>query len=88
MTTTLSSTAITINVRQTTGTYAAKAHGHKPTATCTCGARQAAEALVSKLGLAPGLLQEQSNVELAYGCSRFTHPGELDTFNSEEQSHG
>lgn len=67
---------ITINVRQTTGTYAAKAQGHKHTATCTTGPRQAAESLARKLGLAPSLLQEQSNEGLGYGCSCFTHPGD------------
>ena len=41
---------ITINVRQGTGTYAAKAPGHKATASCTTGARQAAESLAKKLG--------------------------------------
>lgn len=69
------SQAITINVRQSTGTYIAKASGHKPSASCTTGPNHAAEALVNKLGMAPGLLQEQSKEGLPYGSSRFTHPG-------------
>lgn len=69
--------SITINVRQGTGTYAAKAPGHKATASCTTGARQAAESLASKLGLAPGILQEQTLDGLDYGCARFIHPGDL-----------
>lgn len=77
---------ITINVRQGTGTYAAKAPGHKATASCTTGARQAAESLAKKLGLAPGLLQEQINQGIGYGCSRFTHPGELAT-NTSDKAH-
>lgn len=78
--------AITINVRQGTGTYIAKASGHKPTASCTTGAAQAAESLAKKLGLAPGLLQEQANEGLGYGCSRFTHTGELAT-NTSDKAH-
>ncbi|MDH0894657.1 MULTISPECIES: hypothetical protein [unclassified Pseudomonas] len=69
-------TPITINVRQNSFTYIAKAKGFKPSASCTAGARQAAEALARKLGLAPGVLQEQQDADLAYGCSRFVHPGE------------
>lgn len=68
---------VMINVRQSTGTYIAKASGHKPTASCTAGAAQAAESLAKKLGLAPGMIQEQSREGLDYGCSRFTHPGTL-----------
>lgn len=77
---------ITINVRQTTGTYVAKATALKPTASCTTGPRQAAEALVRKLGLAPGLIQEQPKAGLGYGCSRFSHPGELAT-NTSDKAH-
>ncbi|ENQ6410915.1 hypothetical protein L5T15_000958 [Pseudomonas aeruginosa] len=77
---------ITINVRQTTGTYVAKAPGLKPTASCTTGPRQAAESLAKKLGLVPGLLQEQLNAGLGYGCSRFAHPGELAT-NTSDRAH-
>lgn len=69
------SQAITINVRQSTGTYIAKASGHKPSASCTSGPAHAAEALVIKLGMAAGMLEEHPNVGLAYGVSRFTHPG-------------
>lgn len=81
-----SNQSITINVRQSTGTYIAKASGHKPTASCTTGAGQAAESLSRKLGLAPGLLQEQPRDGLGYGCSRFTHPGELAT-NTSDKAH-
>lgn len=66
---------ITINVRQSTGTYIARARGYKPTASCTSGAAQAAGALARKLGLAPDLLQEHPRKGLDYGCSRFTHCG-------------
>lgn len=77
---------ITINVRQSNGTYIAKASGHKPSASCTAGADHAAEALAKKLGMAPGLLQEQSREGLPYGSSRFTHPGELAT-NTSDKAH-
>ena len=76
--------SIAIKVRQSTGTYIAKASGHKPTASCTTGATQAAENLAKKLGLAPGLLQEQPSEGLDYGCSRFTHTGKLATNNSNK----
>jgi hypothetical protein len=77
---------ITINVRQSTGTYIAKASGHKQSASCTSGPAQAAEALLNKLGLAPGLVQEQPREGLAYGVSRFTHPGALTT-NTSDKAH-
>lgn len=77
---------ITIYVRQSTGTYIAKASGHKPSASCTAGPSHAAEALIKKLGLVPGMVQEQSNQGLAYGCSRFTHPGEQAT-NTSDKAH-
>lgn len=77
---------ITISVRQSTGSYIARASGHKPTASCTTGAIQAAESLAKKLGLAPGLLQEQSSEGLGYGCSRFNHSGELAT-NTSDKAH-
>lgn len=64
---------ITINVRQSTGTYIAKANGHKPTASCTTGPTQAAESLARKIGLAPSMLREQQRDGLGYGCSRYTH---------------
>lgn len=66
---------VTINVRQSTGTYIAKAKGCKLSASCTSGPAQAAEALVHKLGLSPDLLQETTSQDLDYGCSRFQHPG-------------
>lgn len=78
--------SLTINVRQSTGTYIAKASGQKPTASCTTGAAQAAESLVKKLGLAPGLLQVQPSEGLDYGCSRYTHTGELAT-NTSDKAH-
>lgn len=77
---------ITINVRQSTGTYIAKACGHKPTASCTTGPAQAAESLARKLGLALGMLLEQPSDGLSHGCSRFTHPGELAT-NTSDKAH-
>jgi len=69
------SQVITIYVRQSTGTYIAKSSDHKPSASNTAGPANAAEALIKKLGLAPGMLQEESYEGLAYGVSRFTHPG-------------
>lgn len=69
------SQSITIYVRQSTGTYIAKSSDHKPSASCTAGPAHAAEALIKKLGLAPRMLQEESYEGLAYGVSRFTHPG-------------
>lgn len=80
------SSPITINVRQSTGTYIAKASGHKPTASCTTGPAQAAESLARKLGLALGMLQEQPRDGLSNGSSRFTHPGELAT-NTSDNTH-
>ncbi|WP_454838679.1 hypothetical protein [Pseudomonas hormoni] len=77
---------ITINVRQSTGTYIAKANGHKPTASCTSGPIHAAESLARKIGLAPGMLQDQQREGLGYGCSLFTHPGELAT-NTSDKAH-
>ncbi|MCL8304598.1 hypothetical protein [Pseudomonas putida] len=82
----MSAEPVTINVRQTTGTYVAKAPGLKPTASCTTGPRQAAESLAKKLGLAPGLIQEQPSDGLGYGCSRFTHSGDLAT-NTSNKAH-
>lgn len=46
-----------ITVRFTSNTYLAKAKGHKASASCTAGPRQAAEALARKLGLDPSQLQ-------------------------------
>lgn len=77
---------VTINVRQSTGTYIARANGHKQTASCTSGPAQAAESLARKLGLAPGMLLEQPRDGLGYGCSRFNHPGELAT-NTSDKAH-
>lgn len=77
---------ITINVRQSTGTYFAKANGHKATASCTTGPIQAAESLARKIGLAPNMIQEQQRDGLVYGYSRFTHPGELAT-NISDKAH-
>jgi hypothetical protein len=64
--------SIVIDVRQSTGTYIAKAKGYRPTASCSAGPRQAAEALATKLGQSPVLLQEQRCDGLEYGKSRFT----------------
>lgn len=63
--------SIMINVRQSTGTYIAKAKGYKPSASCSAGPRQAAVALATKLGLSSDLLQEQRCDGLEYGRSRF-----------------
>ncbi len=66
---------IVINVRQSTGTYLAKAKGYKPSASCSTGPAQAAEALVRKLGLAPDLLEEVTGTNLPYGRRQYQHPG-------------
>ncbi|HEJ6164827.1 TPA: hypothetical protein SL829_002156 [Pseudomonas aeruginosa] len=68
---------VEIRCRYTTGTYVATAKGHKGTTSNTISARQAAEAMVRKLGLAPELLVEKER-DLIDPRERttFTHPGE------------
>lgn len=77
---------IIINVRQATGTYIAKAKGYKPSASCTAGPAQAAEALVRKLGLVLGQCVEGPREGLGYGCSHFTHPGTQQDVDHEQTS--
>lgn len=50
--------AVEIRCRYTTGTYVATVKGQKKTASNTISARQAAEAMATKLGLNPHLLVE------------------------------
>ncbi len=52
-TTTPRPNTLTISVRFSTGTYVARAKGHKQTASCTENACRAAERLTEKLGMAP-----------------------------------
>lgn len=51
--------AVEIRCRYTTGTYVATVKGQKKTASNTISARQAAEAMATKLGLNPHLLVER-----------------------------
>ncbi|MEX6717523.1 hypothetical protein AB2C92_07310 [Pseudomonas aeruginosa] len=69
--------AVEIRCRYTIGTYVATAKGHKGTASNTISARQAAEAMAKKLGLAPELLVEKER-DLIDPRERttFIHPGE------------
>lgn len=62
---------IEIIIRQTMGTYTARAKGYKGTASRSEGARQAAEALVRKLELCEGELREAPATELGHGYQRF-----------------
>lgn len=50
---------VDIRCRYATGTYVATVKGQKKTASNTISARQAAEALATKLGLEPSLMVEQ-----------------------------
>ncbi|WP_447781698.1 hypothetical protein [Pseudomonas plecoglossicida] len=60
-----------IIVRPTLGSYTARAKGLKGTASRSEGARQAAEALLRKLDLGAGQLQEQSSIDLPNSHQRF-----------------
>ncbi|HBP6689770.1 TPA: hypothetical protein L6B04_16015 [Pseudomonas aeruginosa] len=58
---------VEIIVRSTLGSYTARAKGYKLTASRSEGARQAAEALLRKLDLGAGQLQEQPIADLPHG---------------------
>ncbi|WJD68432.1 hypothetical protein QQ994_17595 [Pseudomonas asiatica] len=62
---------VEIIVRPTLGSYIARAKGLKGTASRSEGPRQAAEALLRKLELGAGQLQEQSSVDLPNRHQRF-----------------
>lgn len=63
--------SVEIIVRPTLGSYIARAKGHNATASRSEGARQAAEALVRKLDIGAGQLQEQPATDLPRGQQRF-----------------
>lgn len=60
-----------IIVKPTLGSYMARAKGHKVTASRSEGQLQAAAALLRKLGLTDGQLQEQDGSHLPQGQSLF-----------------
>jgi len=62
---------VEIIVRPTLGSYTARAKGLKGTASRSEGPRQAAEALLRKLDLGTGQLQEQSSIDLPNSHQRF-----------------
>ncbi|MDD1980027.1 hypothetical protein [Pseudomonas asiatica] len=62
---------VEIIVRPTLGSYIARAKGLKGTASRSEGPRQAAEALLRKLDLGAGQLQEQSSIDLPNSHQRF-----------------
>lgn len=62
---------VEIIVRPTLGSYTARAKGHKVTSSRSEGARQAAEALLRKLGLGGGELREQPSANLPQGQQGF-----------------
>lgn len=67
---------VDIRVRFTGMTYVATVKGEKGTTSNTINAQQAAEAMVRKLGLAPGLLQVQQNDLINPNqVVMFSHPG-------------
>lgn len=68
--------AVEIRTRYATGTYVATVKGEKRTASNTISARQAAEAMATKLGLDPLHLVEQQR-DLIDQKDRviFLHPG-------------
>ena len=76
-----------IRCRYTTGTYVATVKGQKKTASNTISARQAAEAMATKLGLDPAHLVEQQR-DLIDPKDRvvFIHPGEPAT-NTSDKAH-
>jgi len=68
---------VEIRTRFTTGTYVATVRGEKRTASNTISARQAAEAMVRKLGLDPAhLVEKERDVIDPKDRVTFTHPGE------------
>lgn len=54
---------LTISVRFSTGTYVARAKGHKQTASCTENAYRAAERLTEKLGMDPKTLELREHLD-------------------------
>ncbi|HBN9702552.1 TPA: hypothetical protein L3939_003755 [Pseudomonas aeruginosa] len=54
---------LTISVRFSTGTYVARAKGHKQTASCTENAYRAAERLTEKLGMDPKALELREHLD-------------------------
>lgn len=68
---------VEIRCRYTTGTYVATVKGQKKTASNTISARQAADAMATKLGLDPAHLVEQTRDLIDNkGAVIFSHPGE------------
>lgn len=68
---------VEIRVRYSTGTYTARAKGHKQTASCTISARDAAEALARKLGLDPTAMRYTTDLGgKHFDTHVFDHPGE------------
>ena len=68
---------VEIRCRYTTGTYVATVKGQKKTASNTISARQAANAMATKLGLDPAHLVEQTRDLIDdTGAVIFSHPGE------------
>lgn len=68
---------VEIRCRYTTGTYVATVKGQKKTASNTISARQAANAMATKLGLNPAQLVEQTRDLIDNkGAVIFSHPGE------------
>ena len=66
-----------IRCRYTTGTYVATVKGQKKTASNTISARQAANAMATKLGLDPEhLVQQTRDLIDNKGAVIFSHPGE------------
>ncbi|MGR6474403.1 hypothetical protein ACUZXZ_01175 [Pseudomonas juntendi] len=68
--------SVEIIVRPTLGSYTARAKGLNATASRSEGARQAAEALVRKLDLGDGKLQNQPSTDLPHGQQRFNFVSE------------
>ncbi|MFV2945284.1 hypothetical protein [Pseudomonas japonica] len=62
---------VEIIVKPTLGSYSARAKGYKATASRSDGERQAAEALVRKLDLGPGQLEERMAEGLPQGYKVF-----------------
>lgn len=60
-----------ITVKPTLGSYCARAKGHKGTASRSEGQLQAAMALLRKLDLREGRLQEQASAHLPQGHKLF-----------------
>lgn len=68
---------VEIRCRYTTGTYVATVKGQKKTASNTISARQAANAMATKLGLDHAQLVEQTRDLIDNkGAVIFSHPGQ------------